>query len=302
MHRMSRPDSFFSTILSVLVLLAGIVRVSAQETPAPAPIVVWPAGAPGALGTADKDIPTLTPYLPDDANGAAMLLIPGGSYSGIYEGQAEPFALWLNEQGITVFVLRYRLGSGGYRYPAALQDAVESMRQIRGSAAKWQIDQRRIGVMGFSAGGHLATTLINRPEDGEVEGRPVSDSTVSPRPDVAIICYPVISMITQPHVVSRKRLVGDTPDEELLRRTSSELQVHPGLPPVFLWHTQGDQLVPAEHSRLYAAALQANGIPHEFHLYQDGDHGTGLIGTSHPWFADLLFWLKAREFLPAPNL
>lgn len=288
---MSRP-SFLLTI--VLVLFVSLSPLSAAETPIP--IVLWPDGAPGALGTADKDIPTLTPYLPAEANGAAMLLIPGGSYSGIYEGQAEPFALWLNKQGITVFLLRYRLGSGGYRYPAALQDALESMRQVRGAAEKWQIDPQRIGVMGFSAGGHLASTLINRPEDGEIEGRPTS--AISPRPDVAILCYPVISMITQPHATSRNRLVGETPDDELLRRTSSELQVHPGLPPVFLWHTQGDQLVPAEHSRLYAAALQANGIPHDFHLYQDGDHGTGLISTSHPWFADLLFWLKARKFLP----
>lgn len=259
------------------------------------PLVLWPTGAPGALGTAAKDVPTLTPYFPEKANGAAMLLIPGGSYSGIYEGQAEPFALWLNEQGITVYVLRYRLGSAGYRYPAQLQDAVEAMRQIRGAAGERKIDANRIGAMGFSAGGHLVSTLINRPEDGEIAGRP---SPISPRPDLAILCYPVISMLTQPHVTSRDRLLGENPGEELLRRTSSELQVHPGLPPCFLWHTQEDKLVPVGHAELYAAALRQNGIPHEFHLYEDGDHGTGLIGTEHPWFADLLFWLKGRKFLP----
>ena len=279
-------------LLLLFILLTSLSPISATETP----IVLWPGGAPGALGTEAKDIPTLTPYLPAEGNGAAMLLIPGGSYSGIYEGQAEPFALWLNEQGITAFVLRYRLGSGGYRYPAALQDAVEAMRQVRSAAEKWKIDPQRIGVMGFSAGGHLASTLINRPEDGEIAGRPAS--AISPRPDLAILCYPVISMITKPHATSRNMLVGETPDDELLRRASSELQVHPGLPPVFLWHTQEDKLVPVEHSQLYAAALHANGIPHDFHLYQDGDHGTGLIGTSHPWFADLIFWLKARKFLP----
>ncbi|MCB1061883.1 MAG: alpha/beta hydrolase [Verrucomicrobiae bacterium] len=279
-------------LLLLFILLTSLSPISATETP----IVLWPGGAPGALGTEAKDIPTLTPYLPAEGNGAAMLLIPGGSYSGIYEGQAEPFALWLNEQGITAFVLRYRLGSGGYRYPAALQDAVEAMRQVRSAAEKWKIDPQRIGVMGFSAGGHLASTLINRPEDGEIAGHPTS--AISPRPDLAILCYPVISMITKPHATSRNMLVGETPDDELLRRASSELQVHPGLPPVFLWHTQEDKLVPVEHSQLYAAALHANGIPHDFHLYQDGDHGTGLIGTSHPWFADLIFWLKARKFLP----
>ena len=257
------------------------------------PIVLWSGGAPGALGTTAKDIPTLTPYLPANPNGAAMLLIPGGSYSGIYEGQAEPFALWLNEQGLTVFVLRYRLGSAGYRYPAQLQDAVEAMFQIRGSAAKWKIDLQRIGVMGFSAGGHLVSTLINRPEDGMLEGR---DDHISPRPDLAILCYPVISMITKPHGTSRKMLIGDSPAEKLVRQTFSELQVKPGLPPVFLWHTMEDKLVPVEHAQLYAAALHQNNIPHELHLYQNGDHGTGLIGTQHPWFADLLFWLKAQGF------
>ncbi|WP_395716265.1 alpha/beta hydrolase [Prosthecobacter sp.] len=254
-------------------------------------ITLWPDGAPGALGNTPKDIPTLTPYLPAKPSGAAMLLIPGGSYSGIYEGQAEPFALWLNEQGLTVFVLRYRLGSAGYRYPAQLQDAVEAMFQIRGNATNWKLDPKRIGVMGFSAGGHLVSTLINRPEDGLLDGR---DYKISPRPDLAILCYPVISMITKPHATSRKMLIGDSPDEKLLRQTSSELQVKPGLPPVFLWHTMEDKLVPVEHAQLYAAALHANGVPHELHLYQHGDHGTGLIGTEHPWFADLLFWLKGQ--------
>ena len=223
-----------------------------------------------------------------------MLLIPGGSYSGIYEGQAEPFAFWLNQQGLTVFVLRYRLGSAGYRYPAQLQDAVEAMVHIRGNAEKWKIDPKRIGVMGFSAGGHLASTLINRSEDGMIEGR---EHNVSPRPDLAVLCYPVISMITKPHATSRKMLIGDSPDEKIVRQTSSELQVKPGLPPVFLWHTLEDKLVPVEHAQLYAAALHANGVPHELHLYQHGDHGTGLIGTEHPWFADLLFWLRGHGFV-----
>lgn len=258
------------------------------------PITLWPDGAPGALGATAKDIPTLTPYLPEKPTGAAILLIPGGSYSGIYEGQAEPFALWLNEHGLTVFVLRYRLGSAGYRYPAQLQDAVEAMFQIRGNAAKWKIDPQRIGAMGFSAGGHLVSTLINRPEDGMILGR---DHNISPRPDLAILCYPVISMIIKPHATSRKMLIGDQPDEKILRRTSSELQVKHGMPPVFLWHTMEDKLVPVEHAQLYAAALHQHKIPHELHLYQHGDHGTGLIGTQHPWFADLLFWLRARGFV-----
>jgi len=291
---MSPPHAMKSlTLIFPFLLLFSHSSLSAAEKP----IVLWPAGAPGALGTAAKDIPTLTPYLPEKASSAAMLLIPGGSYSGIYEGQAEPFARWLNEQGITAFVLRYRLGSAGYRYPAQLQDAVESMRQIRAGAARWKIDPARIGVMGFSAGGHLVSTLINRPEDGEIDGRTPS---VSPRPDLAILCYPVISMTTKPHATSRKMLIGDKPSDSLIRKTSSELQVRPGLPPCFLWHTSEDKLVPVEHAQLYAAALHQNGIPHELHLYQHGDHGTGLIGTQHPWFTDLVFWLKAQKWISEP--
>ena len=278
--------------LQVLVWLIGTCLLSGAEPLIP----LWPNGAPGALGASPKDVPTLTPYLPEKGNGAAMLLIPGGSYSGIYEGQAEPFALWLNAEGVTVFVLRYRLGSAGYRYPAQLQDAVEAMRQIRSGADRWKIDPHRIGAMGFSAGGHLVSTLIDRPEDGEIDGREV---TVSARPDLAILCYPVISMITKPHATSRKMLIGDAPSEELVRKTSSEFQVHPGLPPCFLWHTCEDKMVPVEHAQLYEAALQKYGVPHEFHLYQHGDHGTGLIGTEHPWFGDLLFWLKQQGFFTA---
>ena len=277
-------------LLFILALTIGTLARAAEP-----PIILWPQGAPGAFGATPKDMPTLTPYLPAKANGAAMLLIPGGSYSGIYEGQAEPFALWLKEHGITTFVLRYRLGSAGYRYPAQLQDAVQAMREIRSSAERWKVDAQRIGVMGFSAGGHLVSTLLNRPEDGEIEG---SAPTVSSRPDLAILCYPVISMVTKPHATSRNMLIGDNPSEELLRKTSSEWQVRPGLPPCFLWHTCEDKMVPVEHTQRYAAALHKNGVPHELHFYEHGDHGTGLIGTEHPWFNDLSHWLKARKFLP----
>jgi acetyl esterase/lipase len=274
------------------LLLVPLAALHAADTPIP----IWPQGAPGALGATEKDSPTLTPYLPDNPSGAAMLIIPGGGYGRIYEGQAEPFALWLNEHGIAAFVLRYRLGTSGYRYPSQLQDAVEAMRQIREQAAKWKIDPQRIGAMGFSAGGHLVTTLLNRPEDGVVPG---ADTTgrASPRPDLAVVCYPVISMIAKPHQNSLKNLIGDAPGEELLIQTSSERQVSPGLPPVFLWQTNEDKVVSVEHSLLYAAALREHGIPHELHIYQHGKHGTGLIGTEHPWFGDLLFWLRAHGFV-----
>lgn len=286
----------FFIVHAAALLLVGMAVSQAAEPPVP----LWPKGAPGALGTTAKDIPTLTPYVPAKASGAAMLLIPGGSYSGIYEGQAEPFALWLNDQGITVFVLRYRLGSAGYRYPSQLQDAVEAMRLVRANAAKWKIDAQRVGVMGFSAGGHLVSTLLTHPEDGEV-ARAGDAGHVSARPDLAILCYPVISMTTKPHEASRRNLIGASPSEELVRKTSSELQVRPGLPPCFVWHTNEDKMVPVDHSLLFATALHQHGVPHELHLYQRGDHGTGLIGTDHPWMHDLLFWLKEQKFIEAED-
>lgn len=274
-----------------IVLLTASTAVCAGEPS----MVLWPQGAPGALGKTAKDVPTLTPHLPAKASGAAMLLIPGGSYSGIFEGQADPFARWLNEQGIAVFVLRYRLGSAGYRYPAQLQDAVQAMRFVRRNAARWQIETHRIGVMGFSAGGHLVSTLINRPEDGDVAGENVE--RVSERPDLAILCYPVISMTTKPHAASMLNLLGPSPSDAIVRQTSSELQVRTGLPPCFLWHTGEDKMVPVEHSLLYAAALRQHGVPHDLHIYQRGDHGTGLMGTDHPWMGDLLFWLRGQGFV-----
>ena len=285
------PARIHSFVLTAILLLAAVASLSAAESP----LTLWPQGAPGALGTTAKDIPTLTPYPVAKAGGPAMLLIPGGGYSGIYEGQAEPFALWLNAQDITVFVLRYRLGSAGYRYPAQLQDAVQAMRQIRGNAAKWKIDPHRICVMGFSAGGHLVSTLLTHPEDGEVASAGDADR-VTGRPDLAILCYPVISMTTKPHETSRRNLLGPSPGDELVRRTSSELQAKPGLPPCFMWHTNEDKMVPVDHSLLFATALHQQGVPCELHLYQHGDHGTGLMGAGHPWMQDLLFWLKGQSF------
>ncbi|MFK5923719.1 MAG: alpha/beta hydrolase [Verrucomicrobiota bacterium] len=283
---------YFCIAHMFVLLLSGMSVLQAAE----ASMTLWPQGAPGALGMAQKDIPTLTAYIPDQPTGSAMLLIPGGSYSGIFEGQAKPFAIWLNKQGITTFVLRYRLGSAGYRYPSQLQDAVEAMRHIRGNYEKWQIDTKRIGVMGFSAGGHLVSSLLTNPKDGDIESED-ERSKISSRPDLAILCYPVISMITKPHKTSRKNLIGESPSDDLVRKTSSELQVKPGLPACFVWHTNEDKMVPPDHSLNFVTALREFSVPCEFHLYQSGNHGTGLIGTKHPWLNDLLFWLRGQKFI-----
>lgn len=237
------------TLITVLLFLT----LNALQAKDP-PVILWPHGAPGALGTEDKDIPTLQAYVPENPDGSAIVIVPGGSYRGLYGPQGEPFARWLNAQGITAFVLHYRLGSAGYRYPSQLQDALQAIRYVRENASLYNIATNRIGVMGFSAGGHLVSTLINHPEDGEFASKD-SNSRISGRPDIAILCYPVISMLTKPHLSSRENLLGTSPDEDLLRRTSGELQVKEGLPPCFVWHTGEDKLVPVDHSLLFAAAL-----------------------------------------------
>ncbi len=281
---------------AVLLAIGCVLCFSADLLAQGDAVAIWKNGVPGALGTADADSPTLTPYLCEKGIGPAILLIPGGSYSGIFEPQAEPFARWLNSQGLHAFVLRYRLGSAGYRYPSQLQDAVESMRLIRANASQWQVDTERVGVMGFSAGGHLASTLITQPEDGNV-ATGSSAPNINSRPTIAILCYPVISMVTKPHMTSLQNLNGENASEEMLLKTSTDKRVQAGMPPVFIWHTREDVMVPVEHSQLFAAALHRFQVPHDLHLYQKGDHGTGLMGTGHPWFNDLLYWLRSNDFL-----
>src|SRR5438105_7444638 len=159
------------------------------------PVPLWPNGAPGALGTEEKDIPAITPYLaaPDAAMGAALVVCPGGGYGGLAPHEGNDYALWLNQHGITAFVLKYRLGSNGYRHPAMLHDAARAVRLVRARAGQWRIDPHRVGIMGSSAGGHLASTLLTHFD----AGKPDADDPVerqSSRPDLGILCYPVVTL------------------------------------------------------------------------------------------------------------
>lgn len=263
-----------------------------------AKIPLWPERVPGALGTDTKDIPTLTPYLPspDKANGTAIVLCQGGSYLGYYAGQGEPFARWLNDQGIAVFLLEYRLGSSGYRYPSQLNDLSRAVRIVRARAGEWHVDPQRVGVMGFSAGGHLVSSLCVKFDRGQTDAQnPVERESC--RPDFAILCYPVISMVMKPERGTRGNLLGNAPTEEALNAASSELHVTADTPPCFIWHTYEDSLVPPDHSMLFAQALIAAKVPVAFHLYEKGPHGTGLMGTNHPWMNDLLHWMRERKLL-----
>jgi acetyl esterase/lipase len=288
-------------ILLPLVALFSLSLVSRAEPSSPIPL--WPDGAPGALGKEDKDIPTITPYLPapEKATGAAMIICPGGGYGGLAPYEGKDYALWLNEQGVAGFVLKYRLGPAGYHHPAMLQDAARAVRLVRAKAGEWKLDPKRVGIMGSSAGGHLASTLVTHFDAGQPDAADPIDRQSS-RPDLGILCYPVISMGPSTHQGSRNNLLGRDPSPELIKLLSNELQVTPQTPPCFIWHTYEDTAVKVENSLDFAAALRKAGVPFDLHIYQKGAHGLALGSKQydpskwHPWTKDCSYWLNEQGF------
>jgi len=281
-------------IVALVLITLGVMSVNAQTA-----IPLWPEGAPGALGKEDKDVSTLTPYLVDEgsATGAAIVIFPGGGYGGLAPHEGKGYADWLVTNGISCFVVKYRLGSQGYRHPAMLQDAARAVRLVRTRAVEWKIDPTRVGVIGSSAGGHLASTLITHYDAGNLDAADPVDRRSS-RPDLAILCYPVISMGTNTHAGSKKNLLGDNPDPDLVQNLSNELQVTKDTPPCFVWHTWEDKGVKVENSLEFASALQRAGVPFDLHVYQKGAHGIGLgKGEGHPWANDCIYWLRVQRFV-----
>jgi acetyl esterase/lipase len=275
---------------------------SLAEVRSPQPL--WPGAAPGALGTSEHDIPTVTPYVPDAgfATGAAVVILPGGGYGGLAGHEGQDYALFLNRYGVTCFVVRYRLGSHGYRHPVMLQDAARAVRWTRQQAASFGVDPQRVGIMGSSAGGHLASTLMTHFDAGNPQAEDPVDRESS-RPDLGILCYPVISMGPLGHRGSRDNLLGPEPSEALVELLSNEKQVTPQTPPAFIWHTGEDSAVPVENSLEFAAALRRHRVPFDLHLYELGRHGIGLsakppeFAGAHPWSQDLVYWLRIRKFV-----
>jgi acetyl esterase/lipase len=265
---------------------------------------LWPEAAPGALGQQDKDIPTLMPYWPDPAKatGAAIVICPGGGYGGLAPHEGADYARFLNEYGIAGFVLKYRLASGGYRHPVMLQDAARAVRLVRARAGEWKLDTHRIGIMGSSAGGHLASTLVTHFDAGKPDAADLVERQSS-RPDLGILCYAVITMGQFTHQGSKQNLLGKDPSPELVRELSNELKVTRDTPPCFVWHTYEDNAVPMENSLQFAEALRQAGVPFDLHIYQKGPHGLGL-GTRewspekrHPWTRDCIYWLQTQGFV-----
>lgn len=294
---MFSPVSRAFLALVALFTLSGY-QAKAQDRPVE---LLWPEGAPGAQGTEDADKPSLTIYAAP-ANGrvpTGIVVCPGGGYSHLamtYEGTQ--VAEWLNTMGISAFVLKYRLGPK-YHHPVELGDAQRAIRTVRAHAAEYGIEPNRIGIMGFSAGGHLAASAGTHFDAGIAQATDLIERQSS-RPDFMILAYPVITLQDPyAHVGSRNSLLGPSPNPELVNLMSNELQVTTQTPPAFLFHTTEDQVVPVENSVLFYSALRRAGVKAEMHIYLQGRHGVGLAQTDpvlRTWPERLADWLKAQQF------
>ncbi len=262
---------------------------------------LWAGRAPGAVADEPADIPTITPYLPspEKATGAAIVVCPGGGYGFLADHEAIAPGKWLAERGVAAFVLKYRLAPR-YHYPAMPRDVSRAIRVVRARAAEWKVDPKRIGIWGFSAGGHLASTGATHFDDGKPDAEDPIER-VSSRPDCAILCYPVITMDSSfTHMGSRVNLLGDNPAPSLVERFSNEKQVTAKTPPTFIFHTADDGAVPLKNALEFAASCRKNNVPVELHVYEHGPHGVGLaqndpiLGT---WTGHLEAWLKQHGFL-----
>ncbi|HEY1304365.1 MAG TPA: alpha/beta hydrolase [Vicinamibacterales bacterium] len=262
-------------------------------------IALWSGPAPGALGTDQSDVPTMTVYLPRVmvANTPAVIVCPGGAYAILaanHEGRQ--VANYLNSLGVAAFVLRYRLGPR-YHHPIELGDAQRAVRTLRSHASEWRLDPARIGIMGFSAGGHLAMSTSTHFDNGDPRAADTIDRASS-RPDFAILGYPVISLIEAwTHQGSRTNLLGPDPDPALAKSLSGENAVTRDTPPTFIFQTSADTTVPAENSVYYYLALRKAGVAAEMHVFEKGAHGVGLANDDvalSEWSKLMANWLRVH--------
>ncbi len=260
-------------------------------------VPLWEGTPPGYNPGYGQPVPTLTPYLVQTRQPAGLVVVlPGGGYELKAPHEAEPIARWLNRVGFSAAVVDYRVRP--YRHPYPLMDAQRAIQLVRSRAVRWGVDAEHIAILGFSAGGHLASTagthletLAEMPQD--------QISRFSSRPDAMILCYPVISFSAFRHTGTMENLLGLNPPEELVRSLSNETQVTRQTPPAFLWHTANDEAVPVENSLIFASALSASSVPFELHVFPDGAHGLGLAGD-HPsvgqWTGLCERWLVSQGF------
>jgi acetyl esterase/lipase len=282
-------------------VLVIIYSFAAQAAPRKV-VLLWPGGAPGALGTGDQDRPSLTIFMPKPgkAVGTGVVVCPGGGYQMLaMEKEGYEPARWLNSLGIAAFVLKYRLGPR-YHYPAETDDGLRAVRYVRDHASDYDIKPSRIGIWGFSAGGHLASFVGTHFDSGKPSASDPIDR-VSSRPDFIILAYPVIALDTPyAHEGSLRNLLGDHPDPKLVRYVSNELHVTPRTPPTFLFTTDSDTTVPDENSILFYLAMRKNHVPGEMHVFEPGHHGVGLASTDATlsiWPTLLANWLRTQGLL-----
>jgi acetyl esterase/lipase len=294
-------------LLLAFAALLGSPLVAATPAAEPttaqsnAPIRLWDQSAPGALSDQAVDIPTLTPFLIANKTkpAPAFIVCPGGSYQHLADHEGAPVAQWFTTLGIDGFVLKYRLGPK-YHHPVEMEDVQRAIRLIRANASRWNIDPKRIGIIGFSAGGHLASTAATHFEDGNASAADPIER-VSSRPDLVILMYPVITMMDPyVHAGSRLNLLGKTPEPSLIALLSNERQVTPATPPCFIVQGADDHIVQVQNSLMFAAACRENKVPFELHIFEHGRHGFGLGGTDpvlSTWPALAATWLRGHGFV-----
>ena len=293
--------------LVMTVLSVGVVRGQEVVGTAPAPagkpvVLLWPAGAPEALGDADEDKPTLTVFLPAGVNATktGVVVAPGGGYQHLAtEKEGYAIAEWLNARGVAAFVLKYRLGPK-YHHPVEMWDAQRAIRMVRAHAAEYGIAADHVGMWGFSAGGHLTATAGTQFDWGKADSADVVERQGS-RPDFLVLGYPVITMM-EPYVHhgSLKNLLGDDPDPALARSLSAETRVTTDTPPTFLFSTTDDKTVPVMNSVMFYEALVKAGVPAEMHIFQQGAHGAGLAAANPQlsvWPDLVAKWMRERGYM-----
>ena len=289
--------------MNALPLLVCTLLLGAEPTT----INLWGEKIPGPVSSDPKNVPTLTIQLADKdkANGTTVVICPGGGYSGRATGhEGVQIAAWLNDRGVHAFILKYRT-VGESKIPSPLEpgpmlDVQRAIRTVRVKAKDYGVDSNRIGVWGFSAGGHLASTAATHFDDGKADAADPIDK-VSCRPDFAILAYPVITMGDKTHGGTRNNLLGKQPNKTLIEFYSNDKQVTSKTPPTFLFHTVEDKGVPIENSRMFKAACEKAGVPVDLVEYEKGQHGVGLgLNTKLPlaaWSVKLEEWMGKRGLL-----
>jgi acetyl esterase/lipase len=302
LEHMNRRPSIALALAIAMTAMSAAWAEQAKPNPnaEPETMLLWPEGAPMAAGNEDADRPSITLYRARQPNGTAIVVAPGGSYTNLatnHEGRQ--VANLLNAAGITAFVLKYRLGPR-YRHPVELGDAQRAIRMVRARAAEFGLNADRIGMLGFSAGGHLTATAGTRFDWGKPDASDPIER-VSSRPDFLVLAYPVISFDPAiAHAGSVRNLLGDKPDATQLEDLSADRQVSAQTPPTFLFHTDADTGVVPENSVRFYLALRRAKVPAEMHIFEKGPHGVGLAMNDPAlgaWSSLLTTWLRGRGLL-----